>query len=1132
MVSEQCPAGAGQARAAGRVVFRATLAISLLASVACQSRVPDMAGLPEQVDFNFHVKPILSDKCFACHGPDDRARKGGLSLHTKEGAFATLASGHRAVVAGDTGDSELVRRITSTDPAVRMPTPDSHLSLTELEKATLVRWIEQGATWTPHWAFITPKKPALPAGEDIGAVRNPIDAFVRAGLRGTGLTPSKEASRETLIRRVSIDLTGLPPTTADIDAFLADRSADAYAKVVDRLLASPAFGERMAADWLDLARYADSHGYQDDGMRDMSPWRDWVISAFNRNLPFDQFVTWQLAGDLLPDATVEQRLATAFNRNHMQSQEGGIVPEEYRTEYVADRVNTFGAAFLGLTIECARCHDHKYDPVLQKDYFRLFAFFNNVNEAGQIPYAGIPSPTVTVSNAEADAMLAALRAQMGPLEDATRVDRLATGPAFEAWLAKMEGAEAPARVPLPRAIVHLPLDEMKAYAFENRATPRRKGTVGSEEEQKKKTVRTPLAVDGRVGRAQQLVGDMHIDLGGREEKFAFFERNDPFSYALWVRRDKDNVGGPIMTRSGAVMNGHRGYELMLRPDGTLHVGVHHVAPDNSIDLESTEALKVGTWHHVAVTYDGSSRVSGLRLYLDGRPARVRILNDNLWRSIIEEPTGNHGSTPSLRLGRRGDETLSEVSVDEFHVFPDQLTALEVATLAGPDATGSGLPRRITDRRAGSTATNGATDRRTSPAATNGATNAPAGAPASFSREALADHWVRRVAKLGERERRQLQSLRGRENAIITHLPQVMVMRDLPEERKRPTFILARGAYDAPTTKVEADTPGVLPAFGTSLPRNRLGLARWLFSPTHPLVSRVLVNRYWALIFGTGLVPTPEDFGNQGKLPTHPALLDHLAVTFREGGWNLKALLRQIVTSETYRQSSAGSAQALELDPANARLARGPAYRLAAEQIRDNALAASGLLVRKIGGPSVYPYQPPGLWEELATRNATSYVQGKGDDLHRRSLYTVWKRTTPPPSAISFDAAERLLCTVRRQRTSTPLQALVLLNDVQYVEAARVLAERLLIEGGETPDARIDMAYRLLTSRTPTATELKAVRALYDSERATFAGRPTAARALARTGERRPARALDPVDVAAWTVVASTIMNTDGAVNKR
>ncbi len=1082
---------ASSSRAGWREAACAALAVLLAAATACGPSAPTIAGVPEKVDFNFHVRPILSDKCFSCHGPDDRARKGGLSLHTKEGAFAVLPSGHRAVVPGRTGRSELVRRILSTDPAVLMPLPSSHLVLNEVEKAILVRWIEQGATWTPHWAFVAPTKPSVPDGEDLAALSNPIDRFVRAGLRGTGLSPSAEASRETLLRRVSMDLTGLPPTLDEIDAFLADTSPRAFETVVDRLLASPAYGERMAVDWLDLARYADSHGYQDDGMRSMSPWRDWVIAAFNRNMPFDQFITWQLAGDLLPNATTEQRLATAFNRNHMQSQEGGIVSEEYRVEYVADRVDTFGTAFLGMTVQCARCHDHKYDPILQKDYFRLFAFFNNVNETGQIPYSGMPSPTVTITTPEADETLAMLRAAMAPLEDATRVDRLATGPAFDAWLAHPRGPVTP-----PRPIVHLPLDAMKRYAFANLATPKRPGVVGNEEERKKKTARVPDVVPGKVGNAVHLVGDSQIDLGGRDQHFGFFERNEPFSFALWMRRDADGIGGPVVTRSGAVMNGHRGYELILRPDGTLTAGLHHVAPDNSLELETLAPLQVGTWYHVAVTYDGSSRASGLRLFIDGAPANTRLMTDNLARSIISEPKGDWGGISAIRIGRRGDENLSEVSVDEFKVFADQLTAVEVAAVAGVDD-----PLGVVSRQPDGTA-------------------------------ALQDHWVRRVARLGEPDRARLRTLRGEENRLITHLPQVMVMRELPAERQRPTFILARGAYDAPTDRVEADTPSVLPALDPSLPRTRLGLARWLVAPENPLAARVVVNRAWAMLFGTGLVATPEDFGNQGTLPTHPELLDHLAVTFRESGWDLKTLLREIVLSQTYRQSSTATAQAREIDPGNTKLARGPAYRLSAEQIRDGALAASGLLVRAIGGESAYPYQPPGLWEELATRNATTYKQGTGDDLYRRSLYTVWKRSTPPPSAIGFDAAERLLCSVKRQRTSTPLQALVLLNDVQYVEAARVLAERLIADGGPSPDDRIRRAYRLVTSRDPRPTELAAVRTLYERERARFDADRFAARRLSATGERAPADGLIPAEVAAWTVVASTIMNTDEAVTKR
>ena len=645
------------------------------------------------------------------------------------------------------------------------------------------------------------------------------------------------------------------------------------------------------------------------------------------------------------------------------------------------------------------------------------------------------------------------------------------------------------------------------------------GTVGSEEERKKKTARAPEVVPGVIGNAVRLVGDSQIDLGGRDQNFGFFERNDPFSFAIWIRRDKAGVGGPVITRSGAVMNGHRGYELILRPDGTLTTGLHHVAPDNSLEIETVTPMTVGDWYHVAVTYDGSSRAAGLRLYVNGVTAPTRVMTDNLARSIISEPLGDWGGISAIRLGRRGDENLSDTSVDEFYVFPDELTALEVATLSAsawrPRSTDRDDDRGQRSSQCPALERRGRRRRRQRRQRRRG-TRRPLGAA--------------RGEGSGERERQQLRVLRGKENTLITKLPQAMVMRDLPPDRARPTFILARGSYDAPTDRVEADTPAMLPRFEG--PKNRLGLARWLVAPNNPLAARVVVNRYWALLFGTGLVATPEDFGNQGRLPTHPALLDYLAVSLREGGWDLKALLRQIVLSQTYRQSSVATARALEIDPANEKLARGPSYRLASEQIRDSALAASGLLVRTIGGPSVYPYQPPGLWEELATRNATTYAQGKGDDLHRRSLYTVWKRSTPPPSAISFDASERLLCIVKRQRTSTPLQALVLLNDVQYVEAARVLAERLLREGGDTPDARITTAYRLLTSRAPRATELAAVRALYEKERATFAGDVRAAKALAKSGEAPPARTLDPVDVAAWTVVASTIMNTDEAVNKR
>ncbi len=602
----------------------------------------------------------------------------------------------RAVVAGDTGRSELVRRILSTDPKVMMPAPDSHLALTDIERATLVRWIEQGAEWKPHWAFIPPTRPAAPKTRTDGWARSDIDRFVLATLESHGLSPSPEAPRETLLRRVSMDLTGLPPTLADIDAFVADQSPNAYERVVDRLLASPAYGERMAVEWLDVARYADSHGYQDDGMRTMWPWRDWVIGAFNRNMPLDQFVTWQLAGDLLPSATDEQRLATGFNRNHMQSQEGGIVSEEYRVEYVADRVNTLGRALLGVSVECARCHDHKYDPISQKDYFRLFSFFNSVNES---------RPDSVFRRAESGG-------------DGRRCED-AGGTRSRARRAGYAGARAAARGgglrsairrcgsprdrqlhrprrAVPRGLIgHLPFDravrtmerpkaEPKAppkppeevVAYENLATPRQRATAGGDKDKR------PQTVPGRFGNAQRLPGDSYITIG---KEFAYFDRHQPFSLSLWVRLDKDGTSGPLIARSGGVMNGNRGYEILLRADGTLSAGLHHVGPDNSIEIETTKKLVTGTWYHIGLTYDGSSRVAGLRLFIDGAPARTRALVDNLHRSIIYTTNkGSWGDVPPLRLGKRQDETTEGVAFDEVRVYDRQLSALDMARLGGDD----------------------------------------------------------------------------------------------------------------------------------------------------------------------------------------------------------------------------------------------------------------------------------------------------------------------------------------------------------------------------------------------------------------------------------------------------------------
>ena len=1087
-------------RPAGRALLGALL---LGVAAACSTPGPRVPDLPERVDFALDVRPILSDRCFKCHGPDGAARKSDLRLDQKEVVFARLSSGATAVVPGRPRKSELVRRILSDDPGLVMPTPDSHLELSDYEKAVLIRWIDQGAEWKPHWAFTAPTRPEVPAPVSPDwVVRNPVDRFVQATLKTRGLAPQPEASREVLIRRVTFTLTGLPPTPAEVDAFVRDGSPDAYERLVDRLLASPAYGERMAAEWLDIARFADTHGYQDDVPRDMSPWRDWVIGAFNRNMPVDQFVTWQLAGDLLPNATREQRLATAFNRHHMQSQEGGIVPEEYRVEYVADRVQTLGRAFLGVTLECARCHDHKYDPVQQKDYFQLYAFFNSINEAGQAPYSGMASPTVILPSTDAEASLAALRAERAPLEQALAADSPAYDAGFEAWL------RAPRRTgafPSADALeVHLPLEDMRpgqirvvdkktgpkmvpAQVFANLGRVRAPAYLGGDQD------RAPVTVEGRIGKGQRLRGDSEIKA---PDEAAFFDRHQPFSLSTWMRIDVKGTSGYFLTRSGSFANGYRGYLVRLEADGTVTAALHHVAPDDSIEVRSTTPVSPSAWHHLAMTYDGSSRAAGVRLFLDGQPLATRTVVDNLHRSIITSGIDGRqmsGAPLGLRIGSVGElakESIRDVSVDDLRAYGRQLSALEVAALAtGTDTRAEALAART---------------------------------PTALAQ--LREHYLLDVDAGYRATLARLTAIRGRENEILTAQPSVMVMRELPTPR--PTYILARGAYDAPTTRVEPGTPASVLPFPKDLPRTRLGLARWLLSPSHPLTARVFVNRYWAQAFGRGLVATAEDFGSQGRMPTHPALLDWLATTFVRDGWNAKALQRLIVTSATYRQASVGDASARAADPDNTWLARGPAYRMSVEQVRDAALAASGLLVRNIGGPSVYPYQPPGLWESLAA--GAMYPQSTGEGLYRRSLYTAWKRAAPPPSAIGFDASERLTCIVTRQRTNTPQQALILLNDPQFVESARILAEQV-VRAAPTPEARITRAYRHVLTRGPSPSEIAELTRLLEREQARYAASREAASALLATGERPRDASLDPVELAAWTVVTSTIMNLDEAV---
>ena len=1081
------------------------LAVLVLGLSSCgPAKPPEIVeaekNLPAQLDYNFHVKPILSDRCFACHGPDEQSREAGLRLDLYETATAGLpeSEGQYAIVPGNLRKSQVFHRLVTDDADLAMPPAESNLSLTPEEKAILFKWIEKGAEYKEHWAFIPPARIDPPAVSTEGWVRNEVDAFILAHLEEEGLRPNEDANKETLIRRLTFDLTGLPPTIKEIDDFLADDSPDAYERVVDRLLQNEAYGERMAAEWMDVARYADSHGYQDDGMRNMWPWRDWVINSFNDNQPFDDFLTWQLAGDLLPEASREHILATGFNRNHMQSQEGGIVPEEYRVAYVADRTQTVGTAFMGLTLQCAQCHDHKYDPISQKEYFQIFGFFNNINEIGVIPYSGEASPTVILPSKEAEAELAELEEKIAALEEKAAVDNPAYDKGFNLWLDGLNMSSRPEyEVQLPAREGDYPLDEIDDYEVRDRIDADRPAAIRGDRDF------LPEVIPGKFGNALLLKGESWVDMG--KDRF-YYDRNEPFSLSIWFKTEADSVAGPVIGKSNSLFDGNRGYMCVLNEDGTLSASLNHVGPDNSIEIVSLDGVSSGSWHHLVMTYNGSSTADGLQLYLNGDLMRTRVVVDNLHKSILytynfykEEKTNWGGG--NLRLGMIGpNQTHTDgMAFDEVEIFASHLTPLEVQALYGVEQP----IKKALDRISG-----GMTEHR----------------------GALRSYYVKYFEPSYSSSNKKLKELRGRVNEIMTEQQEVMVMRE--RSIPRPTFILDRGAYDAPTEEVKPAPPAVLPAFSEDTPRNRLGLAEWLTQPDHPLTARVTVNRYWQMIFGQGIVRTPDDFGSQGELPSHPELLDWMATYFVDSEWDVKAFLKMLVMSSTYRQSSVATPELLERDPGNLLLARAPSYRMTAEMIRDNALAASGLLVPTVGGPSVHPYQPEGLWKELATRNETEYKQDEGDALYRRSMYTVWKRSTPPPSMISFDASERNFCLVKRQKTSTPLQALVLMNDPQYVEAARILAERMIREGGDMVDLQVVHGFRLLTSRFPMEHEIDKLVALYEEEHAHYEEHPEDVEALLAVGQYPYDLSLEKADIAAATLVATTIMNFDEAYMKR
>jgi hypothetical protein len=1032
------------------------------------------AASPDRVDFNYHIKPLLSDRCYFCHGPDEKARKAKLRLDTKEGLFKAIDGGMSVVKPGNPTKSEIIRRITSADPEERMPPPKSNLALSQEEVGLIQRWVQQGAEWKKHWSLIPLVDVKVPAVKNKNWPRNDIDRFVLARLEREKLKPSPEADQERLLRRITFDLTGLPPTIAEIDAFLADKSPDAYVRVVDRLLVAPAYGERMAADWLDVARYADTYGYQADRFNHLWPWRDWVISAFNRNVRFNDFILWQMAGDLLPEATREQRIATAFNRLHRQTNEGGSVDEEFRVEYNADRVHTTSAAFLGLTMECARCHDHKYDPISQKDYYRLFAFFNSTDESGLYSHFtdAIPSPTVLLFKDDAqEARHREMKRGIAVKEQELSARRAAASADFEAWHLELKHWPEPAGL-----VAHYKFD-----ALTNSQAPNALGTnFGAKLNDK------PAMTQGKFGDALKFSGENSVTM----DKVADFKRTDPFSFSLWLNIPEELPEIVVLHHQQAGSDaGYQGYQLALE-DGCATFALIHFWPGNALKVRTRQKLTLHEWQQVGITYDGSSRAAGLKLYVNGVPAEIEVVRDTLFKDFAN----GQPLTLAARFRGRG---FKDGMIDDLKIFNRCLTPLEMEQTLGAVVTPSFL---------------GGERARVSGAATNAV---------------LMDYFLATADESSANLRGELKKLRDQENDFINGVEEIMAMGDL--STPRPTYVLKRGQYDAHGDVVEPATPESILPLDPKLPRNRLSLARWLIDPQQPLTSRVIVNRYWQLFFGKGLVATAEDFGSQGALPTHPELLDWLAKRFMASGWDLKALCKLIVTSATYRQSSQASPELLTQDADNKLLARGPKNRLTAEMLRDQALAAAGLLVAKIGGPSVKPYQPEGVWEETA---GSKYEPDKGESLYRRSLYTFWKRTAPHPMMTTFDASERNNCTVRRQTTSTPLQALVLLNDPQFTEAARRIGERALKENGTNSADHIDFTFRVLTGRKPSTRELAVLCKLYEEQLVLFRAQKENGEALGKVGESPAEKTLDSAEVAASTALASAILNFDEAILKR
>ena len=1018
----------------------------------------------DKLQFNRDVRPILSNACFHCHGPDEKERKSGLRFDLESAAFKLAKSGDPVIIKGSAKESELVYRIfLAADDDDHMPPLDSGKSLTNEQKETLRKWIDQGAEYQGHWAFIAPKRPEIPAH-----AKHPVDAFLNERLIEEGLSMKKEADKETLLRRSSLDLIGLPPTLEEMDAFAKDDSPDAYEKALDRLLSSTHFGERMALEWLDLARYADSNGFQSDGSRDMWLWREWLIGAYNRNLPFDQFTIEQLAGDMLPNPTSDQIVATGFNRNHRLNGEGGRIVEEWFVETVIDRVETTSMTWMALTMNCARCHDHKYDPISQKEFYQFFAFFNSNDESGVLAANGKNGfntmPFIKVASADHKTRKAELEAKLEEAEaKAQSVEKAGLTAAFEKWMSKERQALANGK----------PQQSWIPLAGES--------------------------VTSKGGATFNRQPDGSWLPSGKNPTHDVYEIQAPLPAGMFAGILLDCLPDDRTPQKslGRYSNGNF---VLTRVEAEIRPSAGKVAP---VKLTLREADYSQKKWDISMVNNGNP---GNGWAVDGPTRRKPIKAMFLADSQAKVPEEAH------LVVRFFHEALNQHNMGRFRVSYSQENVKSLDGKPGLPANLSALLRKE-----------------------------PGSLKPSDSKQ-LEKYFMANVRNpVSQAQTKVAQAQKALDNFKNT-FPSTMVMKE--KAAPKDAFILTRGEYDQPTDKVERKLPAVLPPLAGDQPLNRLGLARWLVSGDHPLTARVWVNRMWERLFGVGIVKTSENFGSQADWPVHPELLDWLAVEFAKPtvlpevagnpsqAWDMKGMIKFIMLSQAYRQSSSAPEELYRKDPENRLLARGPRFRLTGELVRDQALAASGLLVPKIGGPSTRPYMPAGVWSETNRYgNLKNYKADSGEGLYRRSMYTIWKRTAAPPSMLLFDAPNREICMPKRSRTNTPLQALALMNEVTYVEAARALAQRMMKEGGDSVDSRLATGFRLVTARTPDAHTLKVLKSGFERRRNQFEKDEERAKALIAQGASKPDPSLPVPELAAYSATASILLNLDRVITK-